>query len=313
LKVEYYENGGGANVALWWEKLGVTCNGQYKAEYYNNRYLNGSPVYVTCEGWPVSHDWGNGGPGNGVPNDGFSARWTGRAHINAGTYNFIARADDGIRVYLNGGLVIDAWKDQGPTDYRKKLTLANGDYDIKVEYYENGGGAVAQFRWEPAGVSVEQPSGNLARGKSASSTSNESSSFPASNGNDGNNSSRWSSRISTSLGTEWWWVDLGSQQTFNRVVINWEASYASSYFMCWSNDTNICYGYSYHAVSGGPVTLNVGNQTARYLWLKMDSRAPRMNNYSFFEFEAYYYPNNASLQTALTLEAPQGIDLPNLQ
>ncbi len=150
VKVEYYENGGGAVAQVRWEQATTSCPNQYKAEYFNNRYLSGSPVFVRCENWPINWDWGGGGPGNGVGNDNFSARWTGRAHINSGNYTFIARADDGVRVWVGGNLLIDAWRDQGPTEYRVTRYINNGDYDIKVEYYENGGGAVAQFRWEQA-------------------------------------------------------------------------------------------------------------------------------------------------------------------
>jgi len=104
--------------------------------------------FIQCEGWPINHDWGSGGPGHGVGNDNFSARWTGRAHITDGTYTFIARADDGIRIWVGNDLVINEWHDQPPTEYRVTRHVSDGHYDIKVEYYENGGGAVAQFRWE---------------------------------------------------------------------------------------------------------------------------------------------------------------------
>jgi hypothetical protein len=125
-----------------------TCPNQYKAEYYNNRYLSGSPTFVQCENWPIDHDWGGGGPGHGVGNDNFSARWTGRAHIAAGTYTFIGGADDGIRVWIGGNLIIDQWHDQGYTEYRVTRNVSDGDYDIKAEYYENDGAARVYFRWE---------------------------------------------------------------------------------------------------------------------------------------------------------------------
>lgn len=151
VRMEYYERGGGAVARLWWERIGsgpISCPNQYRAEYFNNRTLSGGPTFVQCEGWPISHDWGSGGPGRGVGNDNFSARWTGRAHINAGTYTFVARADDGIRVWVGSDLVVNEWHDQPPTEYRVTRHVNDGYYDIKVEYYENGGGAVAQFRWE---------------------------------------------------------------------------------------------------------------------------------------------------------------------
>jgi hypothetical protein len=130
------------------------CPGQYRAEYFANRNLSGNPVLVRCEGWPIAHDWGGGSPDSGVPEDGFSARWTGRARIEAGTYTFIARADDGVRVWLDGDVIIDAWWDQPPTEYRVTRNVSAGEHEVQVEYYENGGDAVAEFRWEQAGASA---------------------------------------------------------------------------------------------------------------------------------------------------------------
>lgn len=43
--------------------------------------------------------------------DGWSARWVGQFNFDSGTYFFRARADDGVRVYLNQTLMIDAWRD----------------------------------------------------------------------------------------------------------------------------------------------------------------------------------------------------------
>ncbi|MGQ9768894.1 MAG: PA14 domain-containing protein, partial [Anaerolineae bacterium] len=133
------------------------CSGQYRAEYFANPNLSGSPALVRCEGWPIRHDWGSGSPAGGVPGDGFSARWSGRARIEAGSYTFIARADDGIRVWLDGNLIINAWRDQPPTEYRVTRNVSAGEHEVRVEYYENGGGALAEFRWERAGGSDQCP------------------------------------------------------------------------------------------------------------------------------------------------------------
>jgi len=45
-------------------------------------------------------------------------------------------------------IINNAWRDQEPTEYRETRNVSDGTYDIRVEYYEHGGGAVAQFRWE---------------------------------------------------------------------------------------------------------------------------------------------------------------------
>lgn len=129
---------------------GLTCTNQYKAEYFNNVTLSGSPTFSRCESWPLNANWGSGGPGNGVGADNFSVRWTGQANIAAGNYVFKAVADDGIRVWLDNTLIIDAWRDQAPTEYRVTRSVAAGLHAIKVEYYERTGGATAQFRWDAA-------------------------------------------------------------------------------------------------------------------------------------------------------------------
>jgi hypothetical protein len=116
------------------------------AEYFNNISLNGSPTFTACQS-SINYNWGSGGPGNGLANDNFSVRWTGTHSFNAGTFTFSATADDGIRVWLDGSLIIDAWKDQAPTTYQATRTLTAGEHVVKVEYYEKGGGAVAQVSW----------------------------------------------------------------------------------------------------------------------------------------------------------------------
>ena len=66
-----------------------------------------------------------------------------------GTYVLTARADDGVRVWVDGDLVINAWRDQSATTYTANRQLS-GEHAVVVEYYENGGQAVAQFGWEQA-------------------------------------------------------------------------------------------------------------------------------------------------------------------
>ena len=123
--------------------------GQYLAQYYNGTTPGGTPVLTRCE-VSVNYDWGNGSPAPGVSADNFSARWVGQFDLAAGDYTFSATSDDGIRLYLDGALLIDAWKDQPPTTYTAARTLAQGLHEVKVEYYERGGGAVAKVSWQAA-------------------------------------------------------------------------------------------------------------------------------------------------------------------
>jgi single-stranded DNA-binding protein len=120
--------------------------GQYKASYFANQTLSGTPVTERCES-AIDYDWGSGSPsGSGVGPDNFSVRWAGtHSFATTGTYTFTATADDGVQVYLDGTLVIDQWKDQSATTYTASRTVTAGNHELKVEYYENGGDAVARF------------------------------------------------------------------------------------------------------------------------------------------------------------------------
>ena len=122
-------------------------NGQYQADYFSNMTLSGSPALSRCEPAPIDNTWGSGSPDPSLPADGFSTRWTGSFDFAGGDTTFTATADDGIRVFVDGTLVIDGWADQAPTTYTGTRTLTAGPHQVKVEYYENGGGAVAKVSW----------------------------------------------------------------------------------------------------------------------------------------------------------------------
>jgi hypothetical protein len=136
---------------------GPACSGtQYVTEYWSNQTLAGTPAVTTCENGPISHDWGAGSP-SGILADHFSARWSRTATFAAGTYTVTARADDGIRLWLDGDPLIDAWHDQGPTTYTATRTISAGDHTIKVEYFEDAGGAVAQVTWSQSSGPASSP------------------------------------------------------------------------------------------------------------------------------------------------------------
>ncbi len=105
--------------------------GQYRAEYFNSLTLTGTPVLARCE-TGINNNWGNGGPGNGVNNDNFSVRWTGRFTFVAGTQTFTTRSDDGIRLWVDNALVIDFWTDHAATVRTATRTMTAGDHDVKV-------------------------------------------------------------------------------------------------------------------------------------------------------------------------------------
>ena len=101
-----------------------------------------------CETSAIDYDWGTGGP-SGVGVDGFSVRWLGTFDFAAGDYTYWARTDDGVRIYVDDALVYERWIDQAPSFGEVTRHLAAGRHTVRVEYYENSGGAVAQVGWNP--------------------------------------------------------------------------------------------------------------------------------------------------------------------
>lgn len=170
IRLEYYSNTNSASCILQWSANGIckqnipasqlfaktiNCNSNgtgLNAEYFSNSLpADDFPqtATVTTTVSTVDFDWGDGSPA-GISNDNFKARFTGYIQsLDAGTYTFYTNSDDGIRLWVNNQLIIDEWKDQGPTEYSASIEFAAcTKYSIKVEYYENGGGAVCQLNWQ---------------------------------------------------------------------------------------------------------------------------------------------------------------------
>jgi hypothetical protein len=97
----------------------------------------------------VNFDWGSGGPDPSVASDSFSVRWTGQIQAPfSETYTLFTVSDDGVRLWVNGVLVVDNWTDHAPTENSGTIGMTAGQkVDLKMEFYENGGGAVAKLLW----------------------------------------------------------------------------------------------------------------------------------------------------------------------
>ena len=125
----------------------AAADAQWRARYWNNRNLSGNAVWERNED-AIDHDWGGGSPNPPlIGDDNFSARWNRVVNFNAGTYRFSATMDDGMRVWIDDQLLIDAWNDSQVRTITADRALSAGDHNIRVEYYEAGGMAVARFNW----------------------------------------------------------------------------------------------------------------------------------------------------------------------
>jgi large repetitive protein len=123
-------------------------------QYFATNNLTGAVALQRTEA--LNFNWGSSAPGTGVPSNNFSARWTGSIEASAtGSFSFQINSDSGMRVVLNGQLVIDDWTSHSArTRNSASIALtANQRYSITVEYRELTGNAVAQLRWKSPGAS----------------------------------------------------------------------------------------------------------------------------------------------------------------
>ncbi|HXF61630.1 MAG TPA: PA14 domain-containing protein, partial [Caldilineaceae bacterium] len=145
IRVEFYEASQIARIQVWWEEVGEF--GDWRGEYFANTGLNGPPAFVRNER-AVDFNWGRGGPANNFPTDRFSVRWTRSLHLDAGTYRFHLRIDDGARLYVDNQLIIDEWRNGSVREATSDIYLDYGVHSLRVEYYEDAGEAVVQLWWE---------------------------------------------------------------------------------------------------------------------------------------------------------------------
>ncbi len=122
-------------------------NGGLRAAYFDNAWLMGTPSLERVDN-QVSFDWGEGAV-TAYARDYVSVRWTGKL-VSPSTEQFtlIIRCDDSSRLFIDHKLIIDAWDNSGPGEYRATVPLTLGVYhDLVLEYKEEVGAASIQLLW----------------------------------------------------------------------------------------------------------------------------------------------------------------------
>ncbi|WP_446743421.1 malectin domain-containing carbohydrate-binding protein [Silvibacterium acidisoli] len=123
---------------------------------------------------------------------------------------------------------------------------------------------------------------------------------------DGNLTTRWGSAVANAPPTpavpgvdpSWLQVDLGSVQSFNTVIINWEAAYATQFQIEYTNQdpaTNPTWNVAWPPANteptnaGGTQTLNFPTVQGQYIRMNGTQRASQYG-YSIYEFQVYNVP-----------------------
>jgi len=124
--------------------------GNWTGQYWPNRFFSGSPK-CTIHTDKVNYNYGSKGPGCGIAGTNFAGRFTRTRFFDQGQYRFHAIVDDGVRVWVDGVLIIDQWHDAAVTDYTATKQLSAGNHTLQVDYYQNQGTGQINFYPELVG------------------------------------------------------------------------------------------------------------------------------------------------------------------
>jgi len=97
----------------------------------------------------VDFRWEDGSPDPVLHKDTFSVRWTGSVVPRySETYTFYTQSNDGVRLWVDGKLLIDNWTLHSTIENRGTVTLEAGRaYSLRMEFFDNKGLAIARLHW----------------------------------------------------------------------------------------------------------------------------------------------------------------------
>ncbi len=207
-------------------------------QYFGNVNLTDTVLLQRTEA--PNFDWGNSGPGAGVPAAAFSARWSGLIEATlAGPTQFRTVSDDGVRVWLDGRLIIDNWSIRSATSDTVSVNLVAGRrYAVTVEHFTASGPGLLRLQWQPPGAAdftavpasrlypgTPPATTNLAQGMPATQASVYGFGIP-SHAADGNTNGIYiddavAGTVTHTAGgvQDWWQVDLGRSILVDRVQL----------------------------------------------------------------------------------------------
>lgn len=138
------------NWTVNWYKWDVVHDPNKNYEQFKTVY-NNTPVKAE-QTKKIDYTWW-GEIGKKLPADSFATVATGTVVVEKGRYQLSVTADDLVRVYVDGKLMIDFWdasiyKYDEDTHHNATVEL-NGKHDIRIEHVENSGYATLIFKLIP--------------------------------------------------------------------------------------------------------------------------------------------------------------------
>ncbi len=102
------------------------------------------PVAYRFDQW-VNFDWGSSGALTRTGVDNFSARWWGVLPLPTGRWQLTLKANNGIRLWLDGRLLIDEWNNPSLGTFNVEADLVGRDHNVRIEYKEQTSAAQCRF------------------------------------------------------------------------------------------------------------------------------------------------------------------------
>jgi hypothetical protein len=119
-----------------------------RGDYYSGQ--NFDEFVLTRIDPVIDFVWADTAPDPALPNNSFSVRWSGDVSAQfTETYSFYTITDDGLRLWVDGKLIIENWTLHGDTEDSGTIDLVAGrSYNIVLEYFENTSNATARLGWQ---------------------------------------------------------------------------------------------------------------------------------------------------------------------
>jgi hypothetical protein len=134
---------------------------------YGAYVLKSNTVKIRATGLDpgVNFDWKLGKPNRSTPANNFFVRWEGKLLPEfSERYRFNVRADGGVRLWINGVLLIDDWVATPFVIFRNNVAAleAGVAVSIKLEYFDTVGKASVSLGWSSRSVAPANiPPANL--------------------------------------------------------------------------------------------------------------------------------------------------------
>ncbi|MBP7690045.1 MAG: LysM peptidoglycan-binding domain-containing protein [Thermoflexales bacterium] len=119
---------------------------QWKGEYFNNADLAGAPS-LTRNDANINFNWGQGWPNPKLSADNYSVRWTRSVYFKTGTYRFSVKWSGGVRMYVDGVPVLDAWA-SGADAKTPEVVLGAGNHTLVLEFHKISGQGSIYLSWQ---------------------------------------------------------------------------------------------------------------------------------------------------------------------